>query len=208
MATRPLTVVTRLVLFVAALALAACSSGQQATGTNAPTTDNTTATPRPSTDPLVLPEREGPRRETTGDVPHQQIGAEPVPAVDAELRRRAFMLPGVEDRASALSLPGARGLVLSDDVEIVEPGVLGGNREFAHIHPDGSLHVWLPVELAQEVHRTKWGELHPWTTREGFWDGVAMIYTPESLDELDITMRLLVDAYNFVTGASLTPEDF
>ena len=157
---------------------------------------------------MELPEREGPRRETTGNVPHQQIGAEPVPQVDAELRRRAFLLPGVEDRASTLSLPGARGLVLSDDVEILQPDVLGGGREFAHIHPDGSLHVWLPVELAQEVHDTKWGELHPWVGRDGFWDGVAMVYTPESLEELDITIRLIVDAYNFVTGASLDPADF
>ena len=201
-------VVTRLVLLVATLALAACWGGEQATDASAPTTEDTTVRPPPSEDPLVvLSEREGPRRETTGSVPHQQLGAEPVPEVDAELRRRAFLLPGVADQASALSLPGARGLVLEDGVEIVQPEVLGGGREFAHIHPDGSLHVWLPVERAQEVHRAKWGELHPWTTREGFWDGVVMVFTPESLEELDVTIRLLVDAYNFMTGASLNPED-
>ena len=86
-------------------------------------------------------------------------------------------------------------------------GVLGSSREFAHIHPDGSLHVWLSVERAIEVDATKWGELHPWVSRDGFWDGVVMIYTPESLDDLEITLRIVVDAYNFITGENLDPDD-
>jgi len=67
--------------------------------------------------------------------------------------------------------------------------------------------VWLPIDRALEVHDTKWGEIHPWADRDGFWDGVVMVYTPETLDELDITIRILVDAYNFVVGASLEPAD-
>lgn len=159
----------------------------------------------------VLPERSGPRRPTTGDVPHQQLDAEPVPEVDAELRRRVFALPGVEDRASERSLPGARGLWLVEGLELVHDevlggareGVLGSTREFAHIHPDGSLHVWLSVERATEVHETKWGEMHPWVDRDGFWDGVVMVYTPESLEELEVAVQIVVDAYNYITGESL-----
>ena len=171
---------------------------------------------RDSPDDLsVLPERAGPRRQTTGDVPHQQLDAEPVPEVDAELRRRVFALPGVEDRASERSLPGARGLWLVEGLELVRDevlggareGVLGSTREFAHIHPDGSLHVWLSVERAIEVDATKWGELHPWVDRDGFWDGVVMIYTPESLDDLEITLQIVVDAYNFITGENLDRDD-
>ena len=161
----------------------------------------------PAEDSSRLPERAGERRETTGSVPHIQLDAEPVPAVDAELRRRAYLLPGVENRESVLSLPGARGLWLSDEIELARPDVLAVGREFAHIHPDGSLHVWLPVDRALEVHRTKWGEMHPWVDRDGFWDGVVMVYTPETLEEVDITIRLLVDSYNFVTGASVDPGE-
>lgn len=128
--------------------------------------------------------------------------------VDAELRRRAYLLPGVEDRASVISLPGARGLSLADDVIVQAPSeVLRGGREFAHIHPDSSLHVWLPLELAAEVDRTKWGELHPWTERDGFWGGVVMVYTPETMEELDITIRILVDAYNFIAGTDIDPAE-
>lgn len=155
-----------------------------------------------------LPVRDGPRKETTSGVPHVQLDAEPVPEVDAELRRRAFLLPGVEDRESVRSLPGARALWLASDLELARAEVLGGTRELAHIHPDGSLHVWLPVESALEVDRTKWGELHPWVDRDGFWDGVVMVYTPETLAELDVTMRIIVDAYNHVTGADLDPQAF
>ncbi len=151
----------------------------------------------------VLPVRSGEREETTGSVPHIQLTAEPVPEVDAELRRRAYLLPGVIDQESRLSLPGARSLWLSDDVEIDRPDVLQSGREFGHIHPDGSMHVWLPVERASEVDESKWGELHPWVTQEGFWDGVVMVYTPESPEELEISLRLIVDAYNFVTGSDL-----
>ena len=140
-------------------------------------------------------------------MPHIQIGAEPVAAVDAELRRRAVLLPGVIDQPSSRSLPGARGLILVDDLDIARPDVIAGSREFAHFHPDGSLHVWLPVDRALEVHEQKWGEIHPWADRDGFWDGVVMVYTPESPEEMEITIQLILDAYNFVVGASLTPDD-
>ena len=156
---------------------------------------------------VALPDRPGPRRETTGGVPHVQLDAAPVPAVDAELRRRVFQLPGVDNRESDRSLPGARGLSFSDEIDLARPDVIAGSSEFAHIHPDGSLHVWLAVDAAAEVDRTLWGELHPWVERDGFWDGVVMIYTPETFDELDIAIEIVVEAYNFVTGADLDPTD-
>ncbi len=151
----------------------------------------------------VLPVRPGQREETTGSVPHIQLTAEPVPEVDAELRRRAYLLPGMVDRESRLSLPGARSLSLSDDVDAARPEILQAGREFGHIHPDGSMHLWLPVDRAAEVDEAKWGEYHPWVNEDGFWDGVVMVYTPESPDELEVVMRLVADAYSFVTGADV-----
>ena len=182
------------------------SDGATPAPSSAAVTSSSEATGAADGDRLaVLPVRDGPRRETTHGVPHIQIDAEPVPEVDAELRRRAFSLPGVENRESAISLPGARSLWLADDVELARPEVLQAGREFAHIHPNGSLHVWLPVDRAIEVAETKWGELHPWVGRDDFWDGLVMVYTPETLDEVDITMQLIVDAYNYVTGAEIDP---
>lgn len=153
----------------------------------------------------ALPERIGERKETTESVPHIQIDANPVPEIDTELRRLAFSLPGVIERESRLSLPGARSLTLAEDMTAAKPEVLQIGREFGHFHPDGSMHIWLPVDRAVEVHETKWGELHPWVDQDGFWDGVVMVYTPETAEELEVAVRLIVDAYNHVTGANVDP---
>lgn len=191
---------------VALVAGGACSGGDTPTSLDRPGSAGA-STGEPAADLVALPERVGERRETTGTVPHIQIDAVPVPAVDAELRRRVFRLPGIEDRPSDRSLPGARGLALTGDLSLARPDVIAGSNEFAHIHPDGSLHVWLPVDRAVEVDQAKWGELHPWVERDGFWDGVVMVFTPETPEELEVTIRLIVDAYNFVTGDDLTPAD-
>ncbi|MHA1937507.1 MAG: luciferase domain-containing protein [Candidatus Thorarchaeota archaeon] len=135
--------------------LAACQFGQPATenDNSEPEIVATLAEPTPTPESMIahLPERSGPRTQTSGTVPHVQIGVEPVPAVKDELFRRAFTLPGVEDRPTIVSLPGARGMWLSDDIPLAHPEAIVSGREFAHIHPDGSLHAPLPYERALEV---------------------------------------------------------
>ena len=177
---------------------------------NSDATENSNATENSdaAAQGAVLPVRDGPARETTGDVPHIQIDAVLDPEVGAELQRRAFSLPGLEDRESTVSLPGARSLWLASDVELARPEIILSGREFGHIHPDGSLHLLLPLDRASEVAETKWGEFHPWATRDGFWGGLVMVFTPESLDDVDVSMQLIVDAYNFATGSDLDPADF
>ncbi len=97
--------------------------------------------------------------------------------------------------------------MLVDDLDVERLDVISGSSEFAHIHPDGSLHLWLPVERAIEVEERQWGERHPWVERAGFWGGVAMVFTPETTDDLDVVIQLVVEAYNFVVGVDLTPAD-
>ena len=161
-------------------------------------------------DPIVspLPERSGPRTQTSGTVPHVQIGVEPVTAVNNELLRRAFALPGVEDRPTIVSLPGARGMWLSDDIALAHPEAIVSGREFAHIHPDGSLHAPLPYERALEVAEKGWGERHPWADEREGWDGLVMLYTPQSMAELDVIFQLIVESYNHVTGQTVQASDF
>lgn len=151
-----------------------------------------------------LPERSGPRAETTGTVPHVQINVPPITEeVSAELFRRAYALPGVEDRPTVVSLPGARGMWLSDEIEVVNPQAIVNGREFAHIHPDGSLHAPLPYDRALEVAEKGWGERHPWADERDGWEGFVMLFTPQSMDELDITFQLIVESYNHVTGQTV-----
>ena len=166
------------------------------------------ATSMPNQTFSPLPERSGPRTQTSGIVPHVQIGVEPVAAVNDELFRRAYLLPGVEDRPTIVSLPGARGMWLSDDIALAHPEAIVNGREFAHIHPDGSLHAPLPYERALEVAEKGWGERHPWADKREGWDGFVMLFTPQSMDELERTFQLIVESYNHVTGQTVLASDY
>lgn len=169
--------------------------------------DEVESMPVPDSINSTLPERDGPRTKTTGTVPHTQIGVDPVPEVNDELFRRAYSLPGVENRPTIVSLPGARGMWLEDSIPVVHPEAIVSGREFAHIHEDGSLHAPLPLERALEVAETGWGERHPWAEQRDGWEGLVMLYTPQSMAELDITFQLIVESYNFVTGQSLDASE-
>lgn len=149
-----------------------------------------------------LPLRPAPRPPTSKGMPHSQIGVAPEPGVDRELRRRAYALPGVLDRPTVISVVGARALWLADDIELVRPEAILRGREFAHIHPDGSLHASLPPQRAQEAIDTGWAEPHPIAEQLGM-PGLVMLYTPRTMEELDVVVQLIVDSYNFVTGRAM-----
>ncbi|KAA3643024.1 MAG: phospholipase [Chloroflexi bacterium] len=173
-----------------------------------PTVENTEQPAESDGSGDMLPEKPGPRIETTGSVPHTQIGVQPVPPVNDQLFRLAFSLPGVERRDTIVSLPGAHGMWLLDSVPVVQPQAIVAGREFAHIHPDGSLHAPLPFERALEVQETGWGERHPWADEREGWEGFVMLYTPLSFEELEITFQLIVESYSYVTGEPLDASDF
>ena len=125
--------------------LAACQPAPIVNEGNEPIAEITTTMDEPTSEPesafAPLPQRPGERTQTTGSVPHVQIGVELVQAVNDELHRRAFALPDVDSNPTIASLPGATGMWLSDEAPVVRPEVIVAGREFAHIHPDGSLHA-------------------------------------------------------------------
>ena len=154
-----------------------------------------------------LPRRSGPETITSGTVPHVQIGVELIEEINDQLFQLAFSLPGVENRPTIVSLPGARGMWLSDDVQIVHPEVIVSGREFAHIHPDGSLHVPLPYDRALEAAEKGWAERHPWADQREGWEGLVMLFTPQTMAELDVIVQLIIESYNFVTGVDIQITD-
>lgn len=149
-----------------------------------------------------LPERSGPRVQTSGGVPHVQIGVNSSADIYDALLRIAFGLPGLEERPTVVSLPGAKGMWLADDVPIKQPESIVSGREFAHIHPDGSLHAPLPLKRAIEVEKKGWGERHPWANRFDGWEGLVMLYSATNEDELETLVQLVYESYIFVTGQS------
>lgn len=152
---------------------------------------------------LTLTERQGVRPETTNGVPHVQIGIHPKPELAEELLRRVDALPGVDLGPTRVSLPGAVGFQLASDVTLAHPEVIVGGREFAHLHPDGSLHASLAPETAKAAVEAGWAIAHPWAQKRDGWEGFVMIYTPQSEQELDVVFGLIKASYSFVTGTQV-----
>ena len=155
----------------------------------------------------TLPLREAPVPPTTKGIPHKQFSGEAVPDVHAELMRRVALLPGVDIRPTVVSMPGATGFWLLEDLSLARPEVIVGGREFAHVHPDGSLHASLPPARAFEAVAAGWAVRHPWADQRPGWEGFVLLYTPLDMAELEVVTQLIVDGYNFVTGGNVTVGD-
>lgn len=156
---------------------------------------------------VELPKRSGSRPETTMDVPHVQIGVDLVFEVNEELFKRVYSLPGIENRPSVIG--GWQGLWLTEEVTVFESDALIGGREFAHIHNDGSLHIFLKPSRSHEAVETCWAIFHPYALQHlDPWHGFVMLYTPQSIEELNVTFQLIVDGYNYVTGQNLLATDY
>ena len=151
----------------------------------------------------TLPERTSPRPETTNGVPHTQIGVQ----VDADLAslllERVAQFSGVTLGPTRISLPGAIGFQLDRDLLLAQPGSVVGGLEFAHMHPDGSLHASLDPALARRAIEAGWAIAHPWANQRPGWGGFVMIYTPTTPEELDVVIDLMESSYTFITGNTL-----
>jgi hypothetical protein len=152
--------------------------------------------------PFSLPRRAGPKPRTTPTNPHTQLDQQPA-AADAERLRAAlaslvFALPDVEERPSAISVPGARALWLADAARGPREAFLIGT-EFAHLHPapDWSLHTALPPTVAQQAIDTGWAEVHPVARLGLIPPTIVMIYAPRDDREVEIVAELVRSAHAF-----------
>ncbi len=149
---------------------------------------------------VTFPMREAPRPETTNGVPHLQIGLDPVPELTDAFLAHVSTFPDVSLGPTRVSLPGAVGFQLASNAKIARADAIVGGREFAHMHPDGSLHASLDPKVAQLAVDAGWAIPHPWADQRAGWGGFVMIYTPRSDQELAVVMSLVELSYEFVTG--------
>lgn len=154
-----------------------------------------------------LPIRTGKRPATTDGIPHVQLDLDIVPDVHDEMVRRVFSVPGIINEPSVIL--SWEGLWVDPIIDIVNPQALISGREFGHIHDDGSLHIFLEPGRAAEAIAAGWAIEHPFAAqgREG-WEGFVMLYTPQTIEELNVVFQLIVEAYNYVTGHQLEATDF
>ena len=148
----------------------------------------------------TLPTRQSPIPRTTNGVPHIQIGIQPVPELSAALLKHVEALPGVDLGPTRVSLPGAVGFQLDDEMALARPEVIVGGSEFAHLHPDGSLHASLEPKMARAAIEAGWAVAHPWADQREGWEGFVMIFTPATQEELEVVVQLIQNSYSFVTG--------
>lgn len=145
----------------------------------------------------ALPARAGAPPEVVGPAPHAQRSQNAPAHLQEELVRRALGLDGVSESPSLVSVPGARAFVLDEATAGGPADAFQAGREFAHIHPpyDGSLHLSLPIDVAEVVYAAGWGEPHPFS-------GKPLIFGPRDEAELEVVWGLLRRSYEYARGSA------
>ncbi|MGI9557394.1 MAG: luciferase family protein [Solirubrobacterales bacterium] len=144
---------------------------------------------------LGVPRRPGPPPEVTDGIPHIQRSDNASAGLQRALGDWVFGLEGVVEAPSQASLPGARGLTVSSELTPRPEAIIAG-REFAHIHPGGSLHLTLPMSQAEQVVAQGWGEWHPFAI-SGSLPGLVMVYAPRSRDDLNSVQTIIEASVDF-----------
>jgi phospholipase/carboxylesterase len=156
----------------------------------------------PTLDGGVLPERTGARPDVTWTIPQQQVTDTAPAALQEQLFDRVSTLSGVSSRQSAISVPGARGLML-DTAGPAEAFLVPSAREFAHLHPveDGSLHLALPLPLAADAVAKGWAQAHP-LAGVRLTPGMVMVYGPRDAAELETVAGIVEASHAFARSGA------
>ncbi|WP_238412808.1 luciferase domain-containing protein [Saccharothrix deserti] len=152
---------------------------------------------------MTLPARNGDRPTTGPSVPHVQLSQNsPARITEALKEWMTTSLPGTVIRPSEVSEPDSLAFFL--DGTPPPPGaVLMPPRltaEFAHVHPDGSLHLTLSTTDLDALVAAGWGERHPLYSPV---INVVMLYGPRTDDELDVAKTVIAASYRYATGRTL-----
>jgi hypothetical protein len=121
--------------------------------------------------------------------------------------RRVFALPCVQEADSAISVPGARALVLPAGCEQGPPEAFLTGREFAHLHPepDQSLHLALPTRDAQRAIDLGWAEWHLHALAGRWPRTIGMVFASRDLREVDAVELLVRRSCWFASGITMQP---
>ncbi|MEM7585189.1 MAG: luciferase family protein [Acidobacteriota bacterium] len=151
----------------------------------------------PQLDPI--PPRRGPRPNTTSTNPHTQLDQTAPESLQQQTAEFMFSLPCVRETTSAISVPGARAMWLQESCETGPANAFMVGREFCHLHPasDGSLHLNLPIEVAQVAIEKGWAERHPLADRGLIPSNVVMVYGPRDRGELEVVKQLIAASHAF-----------
>ncbi len=138
------------------------------------------------------------QRPTTGDQPpHLQFSDQSPSMIHTAMAKWGLLevpaaTPEVREEPTQISVPSSRALWLDESVESPSDAFMppSGNREFAHLHADGSWHLVVEEALVDHIVEQSWGERHPYYDR-----GVleVLVYAPRNEAEM-VTVKQLVAA--------------
>ena len=151
-----------------------------------------------------LPTRAGARPRTTNSIPHAQLDQQPADErlLDAILAEAATW-PSVRATSSGISVEGARALALEPTAANGPPEAFMVGQEFCHVHAGGdlSLHVTLPIPLAEEAVGAGWAEPHFLVHTGQAPATVVLLYAPRDDHEGEIVLELVRASYAFARGS-------
>ena len=153
----------------------------------------------------ALPVRAGPRPATTTVTPHSQIDQQPADGTYlTDLLEQARSWAGIVEAHSEISVPGARALLVSDELPTGPSEAFLVGREFCHGHAQGdhSLHLALPPTLAAEAEQAGWVEPHYLALTGQLPLTVVMLYAPRDPDEATVALALVRASFDFARGAT------
>ena len=154
----------------------------------------------------ALPARSGKRPTVSWTIPQEQRSDNAPADLQQQLFDRVRALSGVSTRQSAISVPGARGLMLADPNDQgdapTDAFLVPSVGEFAHLHPgyDGSLHLALPPALAADAVAKGWAVAHPLAGIR-LSRGMVMIYGPRNAEELATVAGIVETSHGYATGS-------
>ena len=150
----------------------------------------------------TLPPRSGDRPRVSWTIPQQQESDNAPTELQERLFERIASLEGVTSRQSAISVPGARGLMVrSSDRAPRDAFLVPSAGEFAHLHPtyDGSLHLALPMAQAADAIGKGWAVAHP-LAGVRLTSGMVLVYGPRDETEVDVVAGLVRASHAFATS--------
>jgi hypothetical protein len=147
----------------------------------------------------LLAGRFGPRPRSSARLPFRQLDQFPPAEMQARLLERILDIEGVRARQSRVAPAQCRALSLPDSLAGGPAEAFIDGHEFCHLHPDGSIHLTLPVEAIEGVVAMGWAERHP-LHKLGLMKSLVMVYAPRDAAELDVVMRLVDSSSRFARG--------
>ncbi len=151
-----------------------------------------------------LPLRAGQRPAVSWTIPQEQLSDNAPLELQESLFARIRLLAGVSTSQSAISVPGARGLMVKPAPDApVDSFLVPSAGEFAHQHPshDGSLHLALPPDLVADAVAKRWATAHPLAGIR-LARGMVMVYGPRDENELRVVAAMVETSHAYATGAN------